>query len=175
MFWHFAYICMNSIWNWSVLPFDILNLKLGDWNRFIHRIIRLLAYIVEVRKAFRQDGAIFLQLFFNRMSKAFKFFTKTCNCRWGGLGSFGSILKTSNGKMYFYCLMKIVVELPCRIVFNPARDNFCNIWRIFMCEGSKYEVWRVPNHGCIFFWKILIFPLSRFMRCFQNPKTSSKF
>ena len=30
-------------------------------------------------------------------------------------------------------------------------------------------------HGCIFFWKILIFPKSHFMRCFWNSKTSSKF
>ena len=31
------------------------------------------------------------------------------------------------------------------------------------------------KHGCIFFWKIFIFPRSCFMRCFQNSKTSSKF
>ena len=39
------------------------------------------------------------------------------------------------------------------------------------CGGGTSSI----RHGCIFFWKILIFPKSRFMRCFQNSKTSSNF
>ena len=61
--------------------------------------------------------------------------------------------------MVFFLLYNSLVDLTWESFWTP--------------EGIITVLW--SYHGCIFFWKILIFPKSCFMRCFQNSKTSSKF
>ena len=43
---------------------------------------------------------------------------------------------------------------------------------LFYNPPSEARGW---EHGCLFFWKILIFPKSLFICSFRNSKTSSKF
>ena len=51
-------------------------------------------------------------------------------------------------------------------------------WIWWKCARSLVQSIHLDNnnvHGCISFWKLLIFPKSRLVVCFRNFETSSKF